>query len=75
MSREKIDACNGCAECISCGRKVKQATVYYCDYCGDSYPTDMLKREESGMDICFDCYIQKITANWNDMESVEEDDE
>lgn len=78
MSYEVVDACNGCAECISCGRKDIEDIVYHCDYCGDSYEIDELRREKCGKDIFLDCYLEKATAVWEGMEkteSVEEYDE
>lgn len=78
MSYEVVDACNGCAECISCGRKDIEDIVYHRDYCGDSYEIEELRREKCGKDICLDCYLEKATAVWEDMEkteSVEEYDE
>lgn len=31
------DTCNGCSDCIHCGRDKKQKFVY-CDFCGDLIP-------------------------------------
>ena len=75
MGYEFLDACNGCAECISCGRKGREETVYICDYRGDSYEIDELRREKCGKDICLDCYLEKATAVWEDMLRVEEVEE
>lgn len=71
MSVEFIPDCNGCAECIDCGRKNSISPVYSCDYCGDELTPDMLRRDKSGKDICLDCFLEKATATWDDLGSSE----
>lgn len=72
MSYEILDACNGCAECISCGRKGREDIVYYCDYCDEPLSPDMLRRDKSGKDICLDCFLDRASESWNVLDSVEE---
>lgn len=47
-------ACNGCGECIHCGRRFKSYTVYECECGNESYDP-----EEDGWDmdneLCCDC--------------------
>lgn len=35
MAKVRESACNGCAECIQCGRRYQFYTYYECDSCGD----------------------------------------
>ena len=45
-------ACNGCAECIGCGRKHEYYTYFECDKCGAD-AEEMFNLE--GEWVCEDC--------------------
>lgn len=47
-----VDACQGCAECIGCGRKWQKHKVIICDYCGKECDWVYLL---NGDHICADC--------------------
>ena len=48
--------CNGCPECIGCGRKYEEWTYYECDRCGS---LEQLYRYE-GEEICADCLLKEF---------------
>lgn len=55
---ETFDACNGCADCIGCGRKYDVRKAYVCDMCGDvisEYDGQPLGFAFNGKDLCEDC--------------------
>ena len=50
-------ACNGCPECIGCGRRHQYYTIWECDKCGDEWSDGKemfvgLNNEE----LCWECY-------------------
>lgn len=54
--------CNGCPECIHCGRNV-DAEVLQCDSCG-GYEDELYKFD--GEDLCIDCIkerLEKVTID------------
>ena len=48
----KVDTCNGCAECIGCGRGIVTELQLFCDICNEhiekAYVID-------GEDVCEEC--------------------
>lgn len=67
------NACNGCAECIGCGRKDEHYTESFCDECGFEMDISML-RMINGKAICWDCYEEQARTTWDDAERIEVDD-
>ena len=51
MIRE-VDDCNGCAECIGCGRKYRKYKVIECDICGQEVEEARIVNGDQG---CLDC--------------------
>lgn len=56
----KQNKCNGCAECVHCGRKYEERTVLVCDVCGDE--AQELYETENGQE-CEDCIVEKECKN------------
>lgn len=52
---EKEDLCVGCPTCGYCGRK--NATVFYCDECGNNVST---LYEYEGRQLCSDCLLEAV---------------
>ena len=55
MAKVRESACNGCAECIHCGRSYQYYTHYECDSCGDE-----AEYQYGGKDYCRDCLIETL---------------
>lgn len=66
--RESRITCNGCPECIGCGRKTA-VEVMICDICGAE--TDELK-EIGGMELCWECEYDVREMIENDEDLTEE---
>ena len=53
-------ACNGCAECIGCGRKHEYYTYFECDKCGAG-ETELFVGI-NGEELCFECYKNQFLS-------------
>lgn len=51
-----VNGCNGCAECIGCGRD-KSIKILVCDCC----ETEDDLYEFDGEELCIDCIREKLT--------------
>lgn len=58
MARIRESACNGCAECIQCGRRYQFYTYYECDSCGDE-----AKYRYDDKDYCEDCLLKALKSD------------
>lgn len=58
--------CNGCPECVGCGRDLLKTDVFRCDQCGEEFYEGNGK-EIDGQDLCWSCVDER--------ESEEEEDE
>ena len=56
--------CNGCPECIGCGRKYEEWTYHECDRCGS---LEQLYYTSDGEELCATCIL-------SDYEEVDMDD-
>ena len=56
--RETYNSCNGCTDCIMCGRKTPVEHII-CDKCGDEIPDESLIFEDDGDELCEDCFIER----------------
>ena len=55
MAKRIESKCNGCPDCIGCGRKWENYTIWICDNCGfESYRE--LNSDIYGLDLCDKCY-------------------
>ena len=45
--------CNGCPDCIGCGRSHKKVAVVYCDICNHEIQDDVYNLD--GQHVCEDC--------------------
>lgn len=57
MAQIKENNCNGCPDCIGCGRKYTYYEYFKCDICG--YISDNasdFEQDNFGLDICRNCY-------------------
>lgn len=52
-----VDACQGCAECIGCGRKWQKHRVIICDYCGKECDPAYIV---NGEHLCEDCVLNSL---------------
>lgn len=55
---EKVNLCEGCAECIGCGRKFAYGEAHFCDRCGEGI-------DDSGYDfddeeLCEFCACERL---------------
>ena len=61
--------CNGCAECVGCGRQFRNIRVKFCDKCGNE--VDKLYYDEKHREICWECYRdQFISKICDDMDET-----
>lgn len=49
---ETRNECNGCAECVGCGRKYQKYKVLICDYCHNEVEVAYVL---NGDHVCADC--------------------
>ena len=56
--------CQGCAECIGCGRQFRNYKIRYCDKCEDE--VDKLYYDEYGREICWECYKEQYLSKYCD---------
>ena len=68
MAKVRESACNGCAECIHCGRNYQYYTYYECDSCGGE-----AEYQYAGKDYCGDCLIEAL-LNEGVIEKVPDDE-
>lgn len=54
MARIRHEKCNGCPDCIGCGRKYEYYYTYVCDECGHESDEKMFV-DNCGQDICDFC--------------------
>lgn len=47
--------CNGCAECVRCGRKHRHETLVFCDGCGTIIEDEVY--EIDGKHYCDECIL------------------
>lgn len=59
MAIKLTDACNGCAECIGCGRKAKYRAVF-CDVCGEETGSRVYLVD--GKQLCDTCALEVIES-------------
>lgn len=57
MTDEIVD-CNGCAECVHCGRSRIPRLVTFCDKCREEIEGTVYS-DEKGRDLCEFCYEQE----------------
>lgn len=54
MAKIRHGKCNGCPECMGCGRSYEYYYTYRCDACGvEEY--DKMFTDNYGRDLCNDC--------------------
>ena len=54
---KKIETrCNGCPECVGCGRKHEEWSYYECDRCGSLEQLYIYEGEE----ICAECLLKEF---------------
>ena len=58
MARVRENECNGCAECIHCGRRYQFYTYYECDSCGDE-----AEYRYDGSDYCKSCLLEALKSD------------
>lgn len=63
MAWEKISACNGCADCIGCGRRDRWWMQLYCDNCGapiNGNIGDLGYRTDDDLELCESCAAEAL---------------
>jgi hypothetical protein len=54
--RVKRTNCNGCPECVGCGRKFEEWSYHECDICGSLEQLYIY----DGKEICADCLLKEF---------------
>ena len=70
MAKVRESACNGCAECIHCGRSHQFYTYYECDSCGDE-----AEYWYDDKDYCESCLLEALKSDGVIEDIPEEDDD
>lgn len=58
--------CNGCGECVQCGRRFTSHPIYECDKCGRE--TTQVFETEDGEDYCERCYDELLESEGKNAE-------